>query len=135
MTVHVDVNLGDAVWPDPGTVNIPRLLGGHIAVRGYPLSTVLAEKIITAVERGSANTRWRDFLDIYLLSGGHEVDADELSRSVTEVASHRSVRLKPLRDVLDGYGGMAQSRWAGWLRKQQLIAAERYCRVNGFRHR
>ena len=26
-----------------------------------------AEKIVTALQRGTANTRWRDFADIYLL--------------------------------------------------------------------
>lgn len=29
---------------------------------------VLAEKLVTAVQRGTANTRWRDFADVYLLT-------------------------------------------------------------------
>jgi hypothetical protein len=54
---HVDVNVGDPVWPNPGLVEVPRLLGGVITVTGYPLSMVLAEKIVTALQRGSVNTR------------------------------------------------------------------------------
>jgi hypothetical protein len=54
---HVDVNVGDPVWPVPGLVEVPRLLGGVITVTGYPLSMVLAEKIVTALQRGSVNTR------------------------------------------------------------------------------
>jgi hypothetical protein len=45
---------------------VPRLLGGSITVRGYPLSMVFAEKIVTAVQRGTVNTRWRDYADIVL---------------------------------------------------------------------
>jgi hypothetical protein len=36
---------------------------------------VLAEKIITAVQRGTANTRWRDFVDVYLLTGAHRLSS------------------------------------------------------------
>jgi hypothetical protein len=89
---HVDVNVGDPVWPTPGLVEIPRLLGDVITVTGYPLSMVLAEKIVTALQRGTVNTRWRDFADIYLLTGRQEVDGTELTQSVRVVAEHRSVK-------------------------------------------
>ena len=67
---HVDVNVGDPIWPAPQMVALPRLLGGEIALAGYPLAMVYAEKVVTAIQRGIANTRWRDFADLYLLSGG-----------------------------------------------------------------
>jgi len=63
---HVDVNVGDPVWPVPGPVEVPRLLGGSVTLLGYPLTMILAEKIVTGVERGTANTRWRDYADVYL---------------------------------------------------------------------
>ena len=43
LTFHVDVNVGDPIWPLPSTVKIGRLLGGSISVRGYPLSMVFAD--------------------------------------------------------------------------------------------
>jgi hypothetical protein len=64
---HVDVNVGDPIWPEPQQISLPRLIDGAISVRGYPLEMVLAEKIVTALERGTVNTRWRDFVDIYVL--------------------------------------------------------------------
>ena len=66
MRFHVDVNVGDPVWPVPGPVEVPRLLGGSVTLLGYPLTMILAEKIVTGVERGTANTRWRDYADVYL---------------------------------------------------------------------
>jgi hypothetical protein len=38
---------------------------------------VHAEKLVTAIDRGTTNTRWRDFADEYLLSGRHIADAAE----------------------------------------------------------
>jgi hypothetical protein len=62
--LHVDINVGDPIWPEPQEVLLPRLLEGVLAIRGYSVEMVLAEKIITAIERGTENTRWRDFVDI-----------------------------------------------------------------------
>ncbi|WP_199433785.1 nucleotidyl transferase AbiEii/AbiGii toxin family protein [Qaidamihabitans albus] len=117
---HVDVNIGDPIYPQPAEVRLPRLLGGEIVLRGYPLEMVLAEKLVTALERATVNTRWRDFADIYLLASGHAVSAEVLYKAVRKVADHRRVSLRPLSDVLDGYGRIGQSRWAAWRRKQAL---------------
>jgi hypothetical protein len=54
LTFHVDVNVGDPVWPAPGLVAVPGLLGGQVELLGYPLPTVYAEKIVTALQRGTA---------------------------------------------------------------------------------
>lgn len=43
---------------------------------GYPRVMVLAEKIVTAIQRGTANTRWRDFVDIVALSDSADLTQD-----------------------------------------------------------
>ncbi|MHB8318963.1 MAG: nucleotidyl transferase AbiEii/AbiGii toxin family protein [Acidimicrobiales bacterium] len=117
---HVDVNVGDPMTPAPQQLHLPRLLAGEVVVWGYPLVMVHAEKIVTAVARGTVNTRWRDFADIYLLSRRHLLAGADLADSVRHVARHRQVELVPLARVLDGYGAIGQARWAAWRRKQQL---------------
>jgi predicted nucleotidyltransferase component of viral defense system len=117
---HVDVNVGDPIWPEPQQISLPRLIDGAISVRGYPLEMVLAEKIVTALERGTANTRWRDFVDIYVLTRHYQIDAQTLHSSMQRVAQFRNVALTPLRTALVGYAEIAQSRWVAWLRKQRL---------------
>ncbi|WP_158603056.1 nucleotidyl transferase AbiEii/AbiGii toxin family protein [Jiangella rhizosphaerae] len=86
---HVDVNLGDPIHPGPRIVELPRLLGGSIHLLGNPLSMVVAEKLVTAVERGQANKRWRDFGDLYQLSLRHDHDGAELIAAAEAVAGHR----------------------------------------------
>jgi hypothetical protein len=115
---HVDVNVGDPIWPEPTLVDIPRLRGGDpIGIAGYPLHMVHAEKIVTAVQRGIANTRWRDFGDIYTLAGRHPINGTDLQRAIQVVARGRGATLAPLSDVLEGYAAFAQTRWAAWRRR------------------
>jgi hypothetical protein len=117
---HVDVSVGDPITPPPQDVSLPRVLGGEVAVRGYPLAMVHSEKIVTAVARGTTSTRWRDFADIYTLARRHTIDGTQLVRSVSDVALHRRVELAPLGRLLAGYGVIGQQRWTAWRRRQRL---------------
>ncbi|MEO8828731.1 nucleotidyl transferase AbiEii/AbiGii toxin family protein [Lapillicoccus sp.] len=116
---HVDVNVGDPIWPAPEQVEVPRLLGGlPLTLAGYSLPMVHAEKIVTAVRRGTVNTRWRDFGDVWTLSGRHPVNGGQLQTAIARVADHRNAQLSPLRALLLGYPALAQAKWAAWQRRQ-----------------
>lgn len=119
---HVDVNVGDPITPRPEVVVVPRILGGTIRVLGYPVEMVVAEKLVTAVERGTANTRWRDFVDMYRISNSHPIAGDVLIESCTTVATYRGATLVSLGIVLEGFGAIAQSKWSAWRNKQKLEA-------------
>ena len=117
---HLDINVGDPIWPEPTVINLPRLLGTEpIRIIGYPVAMILAEKIVTAMQRGTANTRWRDFVDIHALLT-NAPDPDELRTAITQVAEHRATTIRPLTETLDGYVTLAQSRWSAWRRNQRL---------------
>lgn len=120
LSLHVDINVGDPIWPAPRRVELPRLLGGVIRLSGYPLHMIYAEKIVTAVQRGTANTRWRDFADLYLLIGRHPIAGGDLQQALAAVADYRRADLAPLSDVLDGYAGLAQARWVAWRYRHRL---------------
>lgn len=121
MTIKVDVNVGDPIWPSPQLVSVLRLLGDEpLQRRGCPLHMVLAEKLVTAVDRGAANTRWRDFTDVYLLTRRHLVAGSDLVEAIRRVAAHRAVRLAPLVETLGGYAELAQRKWAAWRVRHEL---------------
>lgn len=117
---HIDVNVGDPIWPAPQMIDLPLMLGGHLKLLGYPLAMVYAEKLLTAIERGTANTRWRDFADVYVLTGRHEIDAAELFGAIQEVVGFRGLETTSLASMLNGYAALGQSRWIAWRRKQRL---------------
>lgn len=117
---HVDINVGDAVDPAPEPIRLPRLLGGELIVTGYPLAMVYAEKIITMLQRRDANTRWRDFADVYTLSRSHPIDGKQLHASLATVARHRQADMTSLSTALRGMSEIAQPKWAAWRRKQRM---------------
>lgn len=118
---HVDVSIGDPIWPEPAEISLPRLLGQEpIQLRGYSMEMVLAEKIVTALQRGSASTRWRDFGDIFVVTGLRTFRAGEVRQALQTVAGYRHVELANLDDALEGYADIGQPRWAAWRRKLQL---------------
>ena len=117
---HIDLNIGDPLWPAPEMIDLPRLLVDEpIRIRGYRVELILAEKIVTAIQRGTANTRWRDFVDIAALATS-TVDNEVVAESIRRVATHRHAPLAPLRELLDGFAPLAQARWSAWRRRQQL---------------
>ncbi|MCK6574191.1 nucleotidyl transferase AbiEii/AbiGii toxin family protein [Myxococcota bacterium] len=110
----VDVNVGDPVVPAPARTAVPALLGSEtIDVLAYPKSMVVAEKLVTALQRGRASTRWRDFADLFVLVEGALPEADVVE-AVRAVASHRGVPLHPLAEVLAGMPNETQRHWAVW---------------------
>lgn len=119
--VAIDVTFGDPIRPAPQLVQVPRLLGSPaLTLWGYPLVMVIAEKLVTVLERGVATTRWRDLADIHLIGGRMPVDALQLAQAMEAVAAHRSIAPGAIADVLAGLPEVGQSRWATWRRRQGL---------------
>ncbi len=116
--LSVDFNVGDPVVPAPIRTAIPMLLGDEpLDVLAYPKVMVVAEKLVTVLERGRASTRWRDFADLFALVSGDLIES-EIIEALHAVAKHRGVLLRPLGEVLDGMPQEAQARWATWRERQ-----------------
>ncbi|MDH6277786.1 hypothetical protein M2118_000749 [Aurantimicrobium minutum] len=120
VALHIDANFGDPIWPEPTEAVLPLLLGGSLRLLGYPDHMVLAEKIVTALERGEQNTRWRDFTDIAAIAHSRTVKGAELQEAISVVAHHRKVELEPLGPLLTEMPTLAQRKWEIWRKKQRL---------------
>jgi hypothetical protein len=68
-TVQVDVGYGDAVTPAPEIASYPVMLEDMPApeLRVYPRYTVIAEKFEAIVSLGMANSRMKDYFDLWVL--------------------------------------------------------------------
>jgi len=82
---------------------------------------VLAEKVVTAIQRGTASTRWRDFGDIYNLIRIHSLSLKEMKISITAVSAHRTVEIGALREVLSDYPQIGQTKYENWRIKQDRL--------------
>lgn len=66
--LKVDITIGDKITPKEVIYTFKLLLEDRsIDILAYNIETVIAEKLETIISRGIANTRMRDFYDIYIL--------------------------------------------------------------------
>lgn len=119
VTMKLDINFGDPVTPAPQRVAFPSQRPGRAAtvLFGYPIETVLAEKISTAVSLGEANTRVRDYVDLYTLTGRHELSYPPVRAALDATANHRDVRLVPLTAVVGEFSTVRQSTYRAFRRR------------------
>lgn len=121
--LRIDVSVGDPVTPRPVEVEFPSLLEEPFRIIGYPLETVLAEKIVTIIERGDTTTRERDFADVYVLTRSRQVAAGDLLAALRATAGHRGIELRSLRAVLVLLGAARQQDWTRFIRRSGLEPA------------
>ena len=68
-TIKIDVTSGDIITPKEVEYPFKLLLEDRtISIMAYNLETVLAEKLETILSRGTANSRMRDYYDVFVLT-------------------------------------------------------------------
>ncbi|MBI1777732.1 MAG: nucleotidyl transferase AbiEii/AbiGii toxin family protein [Proteobacteria bacterium] len=94
VTVLIDIGFGDAVEPGLEEVVIPVLLDFPAPrLRAYARETVIAEKFQAMVKFGRANSRMKDYYDIWVLSRTHEFAGDRLARAIAATFARRRTEI------------------------------------------
>jgi hypothetical protein len=92
--IQLDIGFGDAVTPAAVETAFPTILDGPSAVLlTYPRETVVAEKFEAMVKLGIANTRMKDFHDLYSLSRLFSFEGQVLSEAIVRTFERRKTRL------------------------------------------
>jgi hypothetical protein len=122
--VQVDVGVGDVVTPRAETTDFPTLLDLPAPrVRAYPVYTVIAEKFEAMVKLGMANTRMKDFYDLWFLFRRFELDTTTLREAVVATFTRRQTELPKnpvaLTEVFAN-DASKQAQWAAFLRRNSL---------------
>lgn len=125
--LQVDVGFGDAVTPRPRRVTLPTLLDLPAPVlRAYPRETVVAEKFQAIVALGIANTRLKDFFDLWALARGFEFDGPTLSRAIGATFRRRRTPLpggEPVGLSTDfAVDGARRTQWRAFVTRGRPIA-------------
>ncbi len=90
--LKVDITTGDKITPKEVCYTFDLLLEDRsINILAYNIETVIAEKLETIIARGIANTRMRDFYDIFILLKlqGNNIDKILLSKAVIGTSEKR----------------------------------------------
>ncbi|MCU0750912.1 MAG: nucleotidyl transferase AbiEii/AbiGii toxin family protein [Akkermansiaceae bacterium] len=123
--VQVDVGFGDAIIPEPRIVEWPGVLDyPPVSLLAYCPETSIAEKFHAAVVLETANSRMKDFFDIYWLSR-HQTFKGKLLLRAIEATFHRRSTEMPTKTPVALTAGFyslpdKQLQWSGFLRRSKL---------------
>ena len=121
VAVVIDIGFGDAIEPGIEEINLPVLLDLPAPrLRAYARETVVAEKFQAMILFGLANTRMKDFYDIWMLSRNYDFDAERLSRAIAATFERRRTAIpEEVPDALSpafAADATKQRQWAAFVR-------------------
>ncbi len=94
IALQVDVGFGDAIFPSPTILPVPSMLG--LAASPWPAycrETVVAEKFQALVLLGMANSRMKDFFDLWTLQREFSFQAQVLAEAIAQTFARRTTAL------------------------------------------
>lgn len=125
--VQVDIGFGDAVTPAPVELVYPALLESMPSARlkTYPPETVIAEKFEAMVKLGIANSRMKDFYDVWVLSNLYPYTFGTLRLAAKETFTRRGTSWPPADPIAlsDDFSRdtAKQTQWRGFLRRTRPV--------------
>ena len=123
--VQVDVGFGDVVTPKAKKITYPTLLDLPAPrIRACPRETVVAEKFQAMVMLGIANSRMKDFYDLYVLARDFSFEGTILARAIKATFKRRKTDI-PIESPLaltDEFGRdeVKSVQWNAFVRKSGL---------------
>lgn len=90
---QIDIATGDPITPKPIVYKYHPILGdSFVNVWSYNIETVIAEKLETILRRAEANSRIRDYYDLYLIytKGWNDVKINDLRKAVDKTFEKRN---------------------------------------------
>lgn len=120
--ISMDVGFGDVVTPAPQELAFPALIDTvpQAEIKAYSLETVVAEKFHAMIVLSLANSRMKDFFDVYRILLTDRVDSEVLSDAIRSTFANRGTGYRenhPLFTEEFFSSKDRQSFWNGFLRK------------------
>ena len=122
--LKVDISTGDIITPREVLYTFRLMFEERtISILAYNLETVLAEKMETVIARGVANTRLRDYYDLYILQNEytHAMNMEQFKAAFLATSKKRnSIQLitegnRILKEIADSE--VMQELWKSYQKK------------------
>ena len=92
VNLKLDITTGDIIIPKEVEYSFKLMFEDrNIQIKAYNLNTILAEKVESILVRNVANTRARDFYDVYIIltTRPYDIDKSELLKAIEQKAKER----------------------------------------------
>ena len=126
LNLQLDVGFGDFVSPAPVMRPYPTILSMPVSeLRSYPPESVVAEKLQAMIYLGSANSRMKDFYDLWMLSEKFEFDGEVLPEAIRHTFEHRDTNIPENEPVAfsEKFATEKQAQWAAFLKSGTITDA------------
>lgn len=124
--IQVDIGFGDAVTPGAVEIDYPALLDAPAPhLLAYPVVTVVAEKFEAMVTLGIANSRLKDFYDLWLIAQTFEFRRSTLIEAVRRTFERRDTALPagiPI-GLSNEFAAAWSTQWQAFLHRERMAAA------------
>lgn len=122
--LQIDVGFGDAMVPDPMDIELPVLLDlPKPRLKGYRPETVVAEKCEAMVALGLANSRLKDYYDLWRLASTRDFEGPILALAIRAAFERRRTAFPD--GLPAGLSDAYAERWgAQWLGVTSRLGAE-----------
>ena len=123
--LQVDVGFGDVITPGPLEIVYPSLLdAAEIKLLGYAPETAIAEKFEAMVGLDLANSRLKDYFDIWMLSRSRAFAGAVLAEAIAATLARRGTEVPattpPGLTVAFVEAPGKQAQWTSWLRSARI---------------
>ena len=122
--ISIDIGFGDVIYPKKMKIDFPVLLDMEVPkVYTYSIYSVIAEKFEAFVSLGLANSRYKDFYDIYVLACRYELEGAELKNAIVETFGHRGTGFDDIVAFESDFTEdvMHQNRWKAFIKKKKTL--------------
>lgn len=126
LPIHIDIGYGDAITPGVLDIEYPSLLGMPTPrLKAYPPETVLAEKFQAMTVLGIANSRMKDFFDIWAIANTFTFEGPVLAEAITATFARRETEppAKPPLALSAKFAAAKQAQWTAFLRRTDIALA------------
>jgi len=122
--LQIDIGFGDVITPAAERNSFPAILTTLPApiLNTYPDVTVIAEKLEALVVLDSANSRMKDFYDLYILTMRPGLDPSQLRLAIQATFSRRGTALPTgtPTGLTGAFADDGQTMWQAFLNKNGL---------------
>jgi predicted nucleotidyltransferase component of viral defense system len=113
--MQVDVGFGDAVVPPADLLQYPTILDQDAPqVLGYPPEAVIAEKFHAMVTRGVANSRLKDYCDVWRIGRAFQLELPRVAAALAATFERRatSIPTEEPEGLTREYADQWKDNWA-----------------------
>ena len=120
LKIQIDFGIGDIMVPGPRMIDYPVLLDSDtIRLLAYPVESAIAEKRQAMVALGNANSRMKDFYDVWIYSNHLDFNTDTLLKAIDATFKNREtpVPAKEFEALSRRFAEQHRVQWNAFVKK------------------